>query len=274
MKTHSPNKKASSANEVAAGINVGVGEQSTISLNPYIDYGRRLNARWNFHAKITGTYASGFLGNTFNAGDIFLVSSFHPKIKNENITFLAAFKIPLTTSNDKNLNGKPLPLDYQSSLGTYDLVGGISYLFKKRIDISAGVQIPVINNNKNSFFTDEYSDTRVNNFASTNLFERKPDALLRLGYFLPIQKQSISIKPNLLFIYHLGDDNYTNRFNTKQAITGSNGLTLNAGINLVKTFANKNELELIAATPLIVRDVRADGLTRSAVLNIQYKVAF
>jgi len=167
-----------------------------------------------------------------------------------------------------------LPLDYQSSLGTYDLVGGISYLFKKRIDISAGVQIPVINNNKNSFFTDEYSDTRVNNFASTNLFERKPDALLRLGYFLPIQKQSISIKPNLLFIYHLGDDNYTNRFNTKQAITGSNGLTLNAGINLVKTFANKNELELIAATPLIVRDVRADGLTRSAVLNIQYKVAF
>ena len=135
------------------------------------------------------------------------------------------------------------------------------------------VQVPVIQVNKNTFFPDEYTDMRVNNFAPTNKFRRKSDALLRVGYYIPLGS-SVMIKPNLLAIYHFGEDRYENRFGAVTSIKNSGGLTLNGGFILTKQFKNANHLELIAATPFIVRTVRPDGLTREAAFSLQYSISF
>lgn len=54
------------------------------------------------------------------------------------------------------------------------------------------------------------SDIRVAEFALTNLFKRKADALLRLSYQYDVANTNWNFKPNLLTLYHLGEDSYVN----------------------------------------------------------------
>lgn len=262
-------------NSFSIGANYGSGDQNTSTINPYIEFTRKLNKKWSVQAKITATYANGFLGSNFNAGDVFAFVTHSTTSKNtrHRFTWLGGIKLPLTTSNDKNKNSQPLPLDYQSSLGTFDAIVGFNYVANKKWELNTGLQIPVINSNKNSFFPSEFTDPQAMKFPPTNLFERKSDALVRVGYYIQLPK-SITIKPNLLAIYHLGNDAYTNQFGKVQTLDNSQGLTLNGGVVVTKYFNTKNELELVAATPFVARTIRPDGLTRSAVINLQYKFNF
>jgi hypothetical protein len=257
------------------GFNFGYGEQKTLTYNPYIQYGVVINERLTIQGKLTSTYASGFLGNKFNLGDLYGVITYMPaNYPNSSLRFIGGIKIPLTSANDKNAAGLALPLDYQSSIGTYDIIGGINYIYGSHLEIDAALQIPVIQNNKSSFFPDNFPpDSRLNNFPPTNQFRRQPDVLFRLGYYINLPA-SITLKPNLLAIYHTGNDSYLNRAGTRVALINSQGLTLNQGINLTKKFNNNNRLEVIAAMPVIGRKLRPDGLTRKWVLNLQYSIAF
>ena len=260
---------------IAIGASYGAGEQNTSSFNPYLEYSVKANKNFRYQLKITSVYANGFLGSNFNLGDVFGFVNYIVKSKSINkLSLLSGIKIPLSYSNDKNKNGMPLPLDYQSSIGSFDLIEGINYILREKWELNAGIQIPVVQKNKNTFFPDEYSDPRINNFPATNNFKRKSDALLRIGHYIFIKKSSITLKPNILAIYHLGEDSYENRLGKRENINGSDGVTMNAAIIATKRFKNNNQLELITAAPFIVRDVRPDGLTRSVVVNIQYSFIF
>ncbi len=273
LKTNAPS--TSKKYSLTIGANYGSGEQSTNTFNPYLEYAVRLNNRISGQLKMTAVYASGFLGSTFNVGDILGFINYAVKTNNNNrLGLLSGIKIPLSHSNDKNDEGKPLPLDYQSSIGTFDIIEGINYIIKEKWELNAGIQIPVIHKNKNTFFPDEYTDPRITNFSATNNFKRKSDALLRMGRYFYFKQSSITLKPNILAIYHLGEDSYENRLGNRERIRGSDGLTVNAGIIATKRFRNENDLELIIAAPFVVRDIRPDGLTRSVVANIQYRFRF
>ncbi|MES2809433.1 MAG: hypothetical protein V4619_12445 [Bacteroidota bacterium] len=254
------------------GFNFGYGEQKTLTYNPYIQYGVALTEHWHIQGKLTSTYANGYLGSKFNLGDIYGVATYTPT--NSSFRFIGGIKIPLTTANDKNGAGLPLPLDYQSSLGTYDVIGGVNYIFRKHLEVDLAFQVPVIQNNKSTFSPNLYpADTRTDHFPPTTNFERKPDLLFRLGYYINLPA-SFSIKPNLLAIYHLGQDTFENPQGARNQLIGTKGLTLNEGITLIKRFNNNSQVELIAAMPIKGRQVRADGLTRKWVLNVQYSVGF
>lgn len=266
--------RATEKHRIDIGANTGWGEENTFTFNPYLQYTRNLSNRFSVSGKVTATYASGFLGNRFGAGDFYGFATF--KVNKDssvhNWRALAGIKIPFTSSNQKNSRGGALPLDYQSSLGTYDVILGINYTVNKYLELSTGLQVPVIHNNRNTFFPEEYNDTRAQSFAPTNYFRRKSDILLRAGYYFNMGKNFV-IKPGLLTIYHTGNDSYEDRFGKRAVINGSEGFTLNGTVTITKQFNNKTSLELIAATPFIVRDVRADGLTRSLAVNLQYSIA-
>jgi hypothetical protein len=257
------------------GFNFGYGEQKTLTYNPYLQYGVTLNDKWFVQGKLTSTYAKGFLGNKFDVGDIYGIVTYKPTTDaNSTIHLVGGIKIPLTTANDKNANGLPLPLDYQSSIGTYDIIGGINYVFHKHLEADAALQVPVIQHNKSIFFPSLYpNEPRVIYFPPTNKFERKPDLLFRLGYYVNLPA-AITIKPNLLAIYHFGEDTYEDQQGQRVELVGTRGLTLNEGVTLTKRFKNNNSLELITAMPIEGRQVRADGLTRKWILNVQYSVVF
>ncbi|MGK2862533.1 MAG: hypothetical protein ACSLE0_11395 [Chitinophagaceae bacterium] len=259
----------------AMGASYGAGEQNTSTINPYIEYGVNANSHFSLQVKLTSVYANGFLGSVFNLGDIFGFVNYIAKLGQHNqLSFLSGIKIPISFSNDKNKAGKPLPLDYQSSLGTYDIIEGVNFISNGKWELNAGIQIPVIHKNKNTFFPDEYADPRITNFEPTNNFKRKSDALVRAGRYLFLKKYSVTFKPNILVIYHLGNDSYENRLGKRESIRGSAGLTMNAGMIATKRFKNNNQLEIVTAAPFIVRDKRPDGLTRSIVINVQYSFLF
>ena len=258
---------------ISLGANYGAGEEGTSTFNSYVEFGARTSNRFSYQVKLTSVFADGFLGSNFDFGDIYGYAQFSPEPSSINkLSILSGVKIPLTQANDKNLDGKPLPLDYQSSLGTFDLIEGVNYIIRNTWELNAGVQIPVIQRNRNSFFPDEYADPRAENFWPTNKFKRKADALLRAGHYLVIKKYGITLKPNLLAIYHLGDDSYENRLGKREKITGSEGLTLNAALLATKPIGD-DQVEVIIATPIVVRDARPDGLTRSLVINVQYRIS-
>ena len=257
-------------NNIEVATIFGAGESDVKYFSPYLSYTRELNERFSLSTKVTFSTASGSFGKRGAFGDAFLIGKYAFKEKNENQwSALLGWKIPFTAANLK-INGYSLPLDYQSSLGTFDLFLGTNFKYHKW-DFNTVVQIPVFNNNKNSYF-EEYSGT--NDFITTNLFKRKPDALFRATYTLNTKNNTFTFKPNVLFIYHFGEDSYENIFGKRVSYIGSNGLTINGNLISVFNINKQKSVEFSIATPFVVRDIRPDGLTRSLVLALQYNFSF
>lgn len=248
----------------------GAGEADVTYISPYVSYTRKINEKFSLSSKVTFSSAKGNFGTRAAFGDGFLVGNYTFNKKN-NQQWSATFgaKFPFTSSNLK-INGYSLPLDYQASLGTFDLFLGTNLNFKNW-DFNAVVQLPIINNNKNSYFK-EYSGS--NDFPSTNLFQRKSDALVRATYSIKTNNEKFTFKPNVLFIYHLGQDSYETIFGKRESISGSDGLTINGNLISSYNFNKTNSLELSLATPFVVRDIRPDGLTRKFVAGLIYKITF
>ncbi len=254
--------------EVAAVYSLG--EADLVYVSPYVSYTKRFNERYSFTAKVTFSTATGSFGTRSQFGDAFLVGNYVFKEKNNRQwSALLGFKFPFTASNLK-INGYSLPLDYQSSLGTIDVFVGTNYRYKKW-NFNLALQLPVINLNKNSYFS-EYAGT--DDFPSTNLFQRQPDALIRTTYMIQTVNKRISFKPNLLFIYHLGEDSFENIFGQREHIKGSDGLTINGNLLTSYKLTGQSQIELSLAAPFVVRTIRPDGLTRSFVVGLQYQYSF
>lgn len=248
----------------------GTGESDVRYVSPYVSYTKRFNDSFSFTSKVTFSMAHGSFGTRSQFGDAFLIGNYTFKEKNKKQWgALLGWKFPFTASNLK-INGYSLPLDYQSSLGTVDLFLGTNLSYKKW-DFNAALQIPVFNLNKNSYFK-EYG--RTDDFPSTNLFERKSDALLRATYSIKTTNKKFTFKPNVLFIYHLGEDSFENILGQRESIKGSDGLTINGNLITSYNISKQSSLELSLATPFVVRDVRPDGLTRSFVAGLQYRYSF
>jgi hypothetical protein len=70
----------------------------------------------------------------------------------------------------------------------------------------------------------------------------------------------------------LGNDTYVdgNTSNKPIEITGSDGLTLNVTGAGWYSFSNKFSIGLLAGAPVVVRDIRPDGLTRSFTISTEF----
>ena len=235
-----------------------------------LSYTRKFTEQFSLGSRVTYNLANGDFGTRGQFGDAYLIGNYQFKEKsNKQWSVLLGWKFPFTTANAK-INNISLPMDYQASLGTFDLFLGTNLNYKAW-DFNLAVQIPMFNNNKNSYF-DELSVS--DDFPTTNLFERKSDALFRTIYTLKTANNKFLFKPNVLFIYHLGEDTFENQFSNRETIKGSDGLTINGNLIGIYNINSKNSIELSVATPFVVRDIRPDGLTRSFVLGLNYRVLF
>lgn len=249
---------------------LGQGDGNVSIFTQTLSYTRKFTDQFSLGSRVTYNLANGNFGTRGQFGDAYLIGNYQFKEKdNKQWSVLLGWKFPFTTANAK-INNVSLPMDYQASLGTFDLFLGTNLNYKAW-DFNLAVQIPVFNNNKNSYF-DELSVS--DDFPTTNLFERKSDALFRTIYTLKTANNKFLFKPNILFIYHLGEDTFENQFSNRETIKGSDGLTINGNLIGIYNINSKNSIELSVATPFVVRDVRPDGLTRSFVLGLNYRFLF
>jgi hypothetical protein len=261
----------STKNLIELGAVYGVGENDVTSVTGYITYSHEFTSSFAMSFKTTYFSASGNGVSNSQLGDGYLIGNYKFAQKDQNQwSALMGLKIPFSSADGKS-NGIVLPMEYQASLGTYDLIVGTNYRMKQW-DFNAGLQLPISNQNKNTYI--EANPTSDKSFNSTNQFERKPDALFRTMYTYQTSDKKWSIKPNVLFIYHLGEDKFEDLMGIKQTIKDSDGLTINGNLITAYQLNTNNSLELSLATPFMVRKERPDGLTRAFTAGLTYKMSF
>jgi hypothetical protein len=260
-------------NAFKSGLTYGIGERDIKYINPYVEYSNTLSDRVSIAAKIVYTFVNGELAKTNNLSDIYISSNFLVLNKElASLSTIVGLKIPLNNSNTEN-NDLPLPMHYQSSLGTYDIIIGANYIYS-RLGISLAVQYPIVNSNENEFLTPASSDLIESNYVSTNSYERKGDLINRISYNIPTFNNKLVFRPSLLSIYHLGNDIFIDDNGDEFEIEGSQGLTINANIFLNYSITDSKMLEISLGSPFLTRDSRPDGLTRKLVAGIEYIYIF
>lgn len=255
-------------NAFKIGINLGAADYGISVFGTYLDYRREVTERLSIDAKITTLSQSGNDLSSFGLSDIYLNGNYRVGKK---ASLTLGFKIPLSDANRKE-NNLALPMDYQSSLGTFDLVVGMTYSIKK-LQLLAAIQQPLTQNN-NAFLAELYPiNSPLSEFQSTNQFKRSGDLILRASYPLNIGGK-IVFTPSLLPIYHLSNDKFTDIDGIEKQIDGSQGLTLNWNAYFDYYINDKNVLQFSMGSPFIVRETRPDGLTRSFIANLEYRILF
>lgn len=271
MNSFKPNNTDSTEvlnNQFKIGVFYGKADNSISVFGNYLEYNRQLSKKFGLDAKLTTIAQDGNGISAFGLSDIFLNANY--KV-NEKVKLTLGAKTPLSDASNTR-NNLPLPMDYQASLGTFDLIFGIGYEIKK-IQVVAAIQQP-LTQNKNQFTSTNYPiNSELRTFQSTNNFERSGDVLLRVSYPIIINSK-FKLTPSILPIYHLSNDKYTDEFNIKQEIKGSQGLTLNGNVYLDYEINSKNIIQLNLGMPFIVRESRPDGLTRSFIANLEYRIKF
>ncbi|TAG90187.1 MAG: hypothetical protein EAZ20_04875, partial [Bacteroidetes bacterium] len=136
--------------------------------------------------KIPYYYVDGSLKSTQGISDLSL--SYTRQIyKNDIVQINATLgaKVPLGNGNDQKSNdGRPLPMYYQTSLGTYDMVLGASAIFKNWL-FATGLQYPLVQNpNENQFLWGVWRNTdRFDYFSKYPVAKnltRMPDVMFRI----------------------------------------------------------------------------------------------
>jgi hypothetical protein len=255
-------------NQFKIGAFFGKADNSIAVYGNYLEYNRQLNSKFGFDARLTTLAQTGNDISVFGISDIFANAHYRAS---RQIKLTAGLKIPLSNAG-KSYETLPLPMDYQASLGTFDLIFGIGYEINK-IQLVAAIQQP-LSQNDNRFLSGNYPvSSALRNFQSTNKFERSGDVLLRVSYPININSK-LRFTPGILPIYHLKNDKYTDELNVKREIKGSQGLTLNGNIFLDYQLNSKSFIQMNLGMPFIVRDARPDGLARSFIMNLEYRFGF
>ncbi len=269
-----PVQNTAAKQRVTVGITHGIGDENVYVLTPAIQYDWMINNQWSIQGKLTGNYADGNLGSAAGLGDIFLSGIFSPATVSQwKPGILLAAKIPLNQSNLKE-NGMSLPMQYQSSLGTVDAIIGFSITNEKWLFATA-LQQPLTGHNNNHFLPAYFTTHAAMKYPPGNDFNRKADILLRANYNIPI-KDKFRVGAGLLGVYHVANDTYVdgNTSNKPIEIAGSKGATLNVTGSGSYTISKAFSIGLLAGAPVIVRDVRPDGLTRSFTITTEFILNF
>jgi hypothetical protein len=261
-------KAASYDNKLKFGLSFGQADKSISTIGNYIEYGRTLTPTIGLDVKLTTLSQSGNSVSSFGLADLFVNGSFK---LNDDVKLAVGAKFPLNDGNTKK-NNLPLPMDYQASLGTVDLIAGIAYNVKN-FQLFAALQQPV-SQNKNQYLGALYpANSKLSTFFNSRNFKRSGDVLLRIAYPVTVNNK-FKITPSLLPIYHLANDKFTSFTNVETEIKDSKGLTLNANVYLDFEVNKKSNFQITVGSPFVVRKARPDGLTRSVVINAEYAIKF
>lgn len=225
-----------------------------------------------WQAKMPYVYAWGNLGSNYGIGDVSTSLTYtHFFKKTTSLAVTLGSKIPTHDAGTCE-NGRPLPMPYQRSLGTYDGIIGVKFMYKTW-NFSAGYQMVLANKNDNGFLASRWTgDEDAQQYFVSNQLNRGDDMLLRAEKIFMVKKLNLSA--GLLGIYRLNKDKYTDASGTETELAGSSGLTVNITGSATYVFTPKSSLGMNFGFPVLVRETRADGLTRSMVVSIVYQINF
>ena len=244
----------------------GLGEKFTFISQTSIALDLRVGKSTSIVIRTPFIFTSGNLGNSAGIGDV-LVSVIQQVYKNDQSQFgiLLAGKIKSNNSNF-SFAGNPLPMAYQTSLGTYDIIVGGQYLWRTW-DFYMAYQHP-FGRNENEYLNNPLETDESKIYFESRHLKRGDDLAFRVQKTFHLRKQQ-SLQPGVMPIYRIQKSVITK--NDKDVtLDGSDGLTLNLYLTYVKKLKGNTFMYLTGAFPIIDRDYRADGLTRNFVLTLRF----
>lgn len=253
--------------------------RGTTSLTPIIhvvtaDMNFGLNSRTSFQVKLPYQFVTGRLANTAGIGDISLCFTKN-LLTNEkfDINLSLGTKIP-TNNSDKSIDGRPLPMYYQTSLGTYDAIAGISLITRKWL-FATGIQVP-LNENNNQFLWGAWADhpeaAYTLRYARAKELQRGTDVMLRLERNFRFSRLNFSL--GLLPIYRISRDEFTLPNGERTRPPDAQGLALSGIFTTGYNFNVRSGIKALVGHKIVQRDLNPDGLTRELVTSFSYVYRF
>jgi hypothetical protein len=245
---------------------IALGEKFTFISQTSISLDLRVGKSTSIVVRTPFIFTSGNLGNSSGIGDV-LISVIQQVYKDNESQFgiLLAGKLKSNNSNF-SFAGNPLPMAYQTSLGTYDIIVGGQYLWRTW-DFYLAYQHPFGRNENQYLNNPNITDESKIYFESAQL-KRGDDLALRVQKTFYLNNDQ-SLLPGIMPIYRIQKSEIVK--NDQQVLLdGSDGLTLNLYLTYVKKLKGNTIMYLSGAFPIIDRDYRADGLTRNFVINLKF----
>lgn len=237
---------------------------------------------WNtagyFDVKLPIYSAKGELWDAWGVGDL-SVSYTHmfPGIKDWLIQTTLGTKIGLTTADLNDGQTRSLPMSYQNSLGSTDVILGVSATWLQYFTAAVGYQQPVYRYNENGYQAsdpvNDLSYSRDEYTVASKLY-RQGDLMARLEGHYGGKRAGIS--GGGLAFYHLANDLYTDRAGYVREINGSSGLTVNIQGNVYIRLGRYGsyKFDISGSVPVVERDIKPDGLGRSWMLMPRFTYFF
>ncbi len=251
----------------ALSTNFAKGEQGVKLVMPGLDIRVPVQDFGYFDVKLPFKAAAGDLGHIWGVGDLtFAYTHVLHQMESDWILQLTAGGLfGMGTANFTKGGTRPLPMIYQSNLGSTDAMVGASISWKQYLTIAAGYQQPVFRYNENEYYRLGVTNDPVysnSNYVVAPKLYRNGDVMFSIEGRFSGKRAGISASP--VVFYHLRNDLYTDRAGLNREIYGSRGFTMNLGGNAFVRFGRyaSYKLDLSAGVPLIQRNTVADGLTR------------
>jgi hypothetical protein len=273
---HIPRKINAKMFSVEASQYTGYTKFHTTVLTYFVDLNMSLGSKTGIQLKLPYTFVFGALANTKGSGDISL-SATRNIVNNEKyqVNFTIGAKLPTNNANIKTTDNRPLPMYYQTSLGTYDMILGGSLVSRKWL-FAAGYQQP-FNANKNEFKWGAWADSPafsdVKTYPISQHLKRGNDIMLRAERNFRSARFNIYI--GLLGIYRLNKDIITSpQTGERVKVDGSDGLVVNVLTGFGYRFSTRSAFKFVFGFPPIKRKLNPDGLSREFVNSISYEIRF
>jgi hypothetical protein len=243
---------------------IGLADKESLVLSTELTMSHRLSSTTGFEVRIPYLVTIGNLGSTSGVGDL-LVSVSHVILH----TGKSAYSVVAGGrffSNDasKKIDGQPLPMVYQSSLGTNDIITGLAW-HSEKWRLSLAYQHPFGSNQNEYLHGDSIHLPDNKRYFESAYLKRGDDLMLRVQRtfnYNPASQMAVGMLP----VYRLQPDEIR-RNGSYEKLSGSEGLTFNLYFNWLWYLDENKQIKVSSAFPVFARKYRADGLTRTAIIS-------
>lgn len=234
-----------------------------------------INDKTSLQLKLPYQAATGQLGSTSGFGDISLcVTRTLVRQRTFDINISLGAKLP-TNKSDKDENGFPLPMYYQTSLGSYDGIAGLSLISRKWL-FATGIQ-HAFTRNDNQFLWSAWDTSNedliyLHRYANSKELQRGTDIMLRVERNFRFSQWNFAL--GLLPIYRINEDVITDRSGNRIAQKNTTGLAMSALLSAGYNFDVRSGVRLLIGQKIVQRESNTDGLTRELVSTLSYCYKF
>ncbi|HAP59677.1 MAG TPA: hypothetical protein DCR93_09275 [Cytophagales bacterium] len=228
-----------------------------------------------FHIKLPYQHTVGPLGEHGGLSDLSL--SYTRTLRREEnwqVSASVGVKVPMSAPNLTSPEGLPLPMYYQPTLGTYDIIAGASWISKNWL-FATGIQ-HALTRTPSDFLWAPWQGHPMEEiillYPQSNNLRRGTDVMVRVERSLRLGNKNFYL--GMLPIYRLQEDIIVRPDGTEIQVADTNGLVLTALGGFGYQFSTKMGIKGLVGYRLIQREKNPDGLSRKIVFSLGYEYRF